>query len=93
MQAFSSGARMFIECFTRQSVMLFPVSRGLSFLSRRERPLLAWKKREEKIGRVKRSRVGGGEREEKTPARKHCENEKHPLNDRLQNSRFFSQNQ
>ena len=22
---------------------------------------------------------GGGEREEKTPARKHCENEKHPL--------------
>ena len=25
------------------------------------------------------SGVGGGEREEKTPARKHCENEKHPL--------------
>ena len=24
-------------------------------------------------------RGGGGEREEKTPARKHCENEKHPL--------------
>ena len=22
---------------------------------------------------------GGGEKEEKTPARKHCENEKHPL--------------
>ena len=29
--------------------------------------------------RVKRSGVGGGEREEKTPARKHCEDEKHPL--------------
>ena len=26
-----------------------------------------------------RERGGGGEREEKTPARKHCENEKHPL--------------
>ena len=36
-------------------------------------------KREEKMGRVKRSGVGGVEREEKTPARKHCENEKHPL--------------
>ena len=24
-------------------------------------------------------RGGGGEKEEKTPARKHCENEKHPL--------------
>ena len=32
-------------------------------------------KREEKMG----SGVGGGEREEKTPARKHCENKKHPL--------------
>ena len=32
-------------------------------------------RREEKMGRVK----GSGEREEKTPARKHCENEKHPL--------------
>ena len=31
------------------------------------------------MGRVKRSGVGGGEMEEKTPARKHCENEKHPL--------------
>ena len=31
------------------------------------------------MGRVKRSGVGGGKREEKTPARKHCENEKHPL--------------
>ena len=29
--------------------------------------------------RVKRSGVGGGEREEKTPARKHYEDEKHPL--------------
>ena len=29
--------------------------------------------------RVKRSGVGGEEREEKTPARKHCEDEKHPL--------------
>jgi len=36
-------------------------------------------KREEKMGRVTRSGVGGGEREEKTPARKHYENEKHPL--------------
>ena len=26
-----------------------------------------------------RERGGGGEREEKTPFRKHCENEKHPL--------------
>ena len=32
-------------------------------------------RREKEMGRVK----GGGEREEKTPARKHCENEKHPL--------------
>ena len=31
------------------------------------------------MGRVKRSGVGGGKKEEKTPARKHCENEKHPL--------------
>ena len=31
------------------------------------------------MGQVKRSGVGGGKREEKTPARKHCENEKHPL--------------
>ena len=34
------------------------------------------------MGRVKRSGVGGGKREDKTPARKpgkHCENEKHPL--------------
>ena len=29
--------------------------------------------------RVKRSGVGGGEREEKTPVRKHCKDEKHPL--------------
>ena len=29
--------------------------------------------------RVKRSGVGGGEREEKTPARKHSEDEKHAL--------------
>ena len=36
-------------------------------------------RREEEMGRVKGSGVGGGEREEKTPARKHCENEKHPL--------------
>ena len=36
-------------------------------------------KRGAKMGRVKRSGVGGGEMEEKTPARKHCENEKHPL--------------
>ena len=88
---FSSGARMFIECFACESVMLFPVSRGLSFLLRRERPLLSFRnsKREEKIGRVKRRGVGGVEREEKTPARKHCENEKHPLNDRPQNRRFF----
>ena len=32
------------------------------------------------MGRVKRSGVGGGEREEKTPARKHCENETPPRN-------------
>ena len=31
------------------------------------------------MGQVKRSGVGGGKREEKTPARKHCENETHPL--------------
>ena len=31
------------------------------------------------MGRVKRSGVGGGKREDKTPARKHCENEKYPL--------------
>ena len=31
------------------------------------------------MGQVKRSGVGGGKRKEKTPARKHCENEKHPL--------------
>ena len=31
-------------------------------------------RREEEMGQVK----GGGEREEKTSARKHCENEKHP---------------
>ena len=31
------------------------------------------------MGRVKRSGVGSGKREEKTPARKHCENEKYPL--------------
>ena len=31
------------------------------------------------MGQVKRSGVGGGTRKEKTPARKHCENEKHPL--------------
>lgn len=70
MQASSSGARMFIECFARESVMLFPVSRGLSFLLRCERPLLSFRnsKREEKIGQVKVSGVGGGEREEKTPA-------------------------
>ena len=36
-------------------------------------------KKGEKMGWVKRSRVGGREREEKMPARKHCENEKHPL--------------
>ena len=30
-------------------------------------------------GESQRERGGGGEREEKTPARKHCENEKHPL--------------
>ena len=30
-------------------------------------------------GASQRERGGGGEREEKTPARKHCENEKHPL--------------
>ena len=30
-------------------------------------------------GVSQRERGGGGEREEKTPARKHCENEKHPL--------------
>ena len=32
-----------------------------------------------KMWGVKRSGVGGGKREQKTPARKHCENEKHPL--------------
>ena len=31
------------------------------------------------MGRVKRSGVGGGKGEDKTPARKHCENEKYPL--------------
>ena len=31
------------------------------------------------MGQVKRSGVGGGKRKEKTPSRKHCENEKHPL--------------
>ena len=31
------------------------------------------------MAQVKRSGVGGGKREEKTPARKRCENEKHPL--------------
>ena len=31
------------------------------------------------MGQVKRNGVGGGKREQKTPARKHCENEKHPL--------------
>ena len=31
------------------------------------------------MGRVKRSGAGGGEREEKTPARKQCEDEKHTL--------------
>ena len=31
------------------------------------------------MGRVKRSGVGSGKREDKTPARKHCENEKYPL--------------
>ena len=35
-------------------------------------------KRQEKMGRVKRRGVGGVERGEKAPARKHCENEKHP---------------
>ena len=30
-------------------------------------------------GASQREQGGGGEREEKTPARKHCENEKHPL--------------
>ena len=30
-------------------------------------------------GASQRERGGGGEREEKTPAQKHCENEKHPL--------------
>ena len=30
------------------------------------------------MGQVKRSRVGGEKRKEPTPARKHCENEKHP---------------
>ena len=30
-------------------------------------------------GTSQREWGGGGEREEKTPARKHCENEKHPL--------------
>ena len=30
-------------------------------------------------GANQRERGGGGEREEKTPAQKHCENEKHPL--------------
>ena len=37
-------------------------------------------RREEEMGRVKvKERGGGGEREEKTPALKNCENEKHPL--------------
>ena len=31
------------------------------------------------MGQVKRSGVGGGKREKKTPTRNHCENEKHPL--------------
>ena len=31
------------------------------------------------MGQVKRSGVGGGTRKERTPARKYCENEKHPL--------------
>ena len=31
------------------------------------------------MGQIKRSGVGGGTRKEKAPARKHCENEKHPL--------------
>ena len=31
------------------------------------------------MGQAKRSGVGGGKRERKTPARNHCENEKHPL--------------
>ena len=44
---------------------------------------LAKSKRGEKMGRVKRSGVGGGEREEKTPARKHCENKQHPLISRV----------
>ena len=41
-------------------------------------------KREEEMGQIKGQREqgrreGGEEREEKTPARKHSENEKHPL--------------
>ena len=31
------------------------------------------------MGQVKRSGVGGGKREKKTPARNHCENAKHTL--------------
>ena len=75
--------------------MWFPVGRGLPFLLRRERPLLSFRnsKREEKIGRVKRSGVGGEGREEKTPARKHCENEKHPQMIHCKTVGFFSQNQ
>ena len=34
---------------------------------------------ERRNGASQRERGGGGEREEKTPARKYCENEKHPL--------------
>ena len=57
--------------------MVYPAvqtcSSGARMFCTRER------KRGEKMGRVKRSGVGGGKREEKTPARKHSENEKHQL--------------
>ena len=49
------------------------------FLRLLEKSHVEISRRQEEMGRVKGSGDGGGEREEKMPARKHCENEKHPL--------------
>ena len=45
----------------------------------REIAMLKLPKKRRKWGESKGAERGGGEREEKTPAGKHCENEKHPL--------------
>ena len=63
MQAFSSSVQ-----FARKSATLkLPEERR------------KWGESKEGGGERRGGSGGGGEREEKTPARKHCENEKHSL--------------